>query len=117
MHCISIYPLLDEDANLARINSLKKQFNCPVGYSGHESGLVPSLAAVSLGISSLERHITLDRGMYGSDQSASLEPVAFQSLVSSAKKIVACMGDGLIDPHPREYTIAKKLRAHILCSD
>ena len=72
MHCVSTYPMKDETANLNVINSLKK-FKCNVGYSGHESGLAISIAS-AFGISSLERHITLDRTMYGSDQSASIEP-------------------------------------------
>ena len=73
MHCVSTYPMKSEDANLLTINSLKNRYNCNVGYSGHENGVVVSLAAFSLNISSLERHITLDRTMYGSDQAASLE--------------------------------------------
>ena len=73
MHCISTYPMKPEDANLETIIGLKDEYNCKVGYSGHENGVVVSLAAVGLGISSLERHITLDRTMYGSDQAASLE--------------------------------------------
>ena len=73
MHCISTYPMKPEDANLETIIGLKDEYNCKVGYSGHENGVVVSLAALSKGISSLERHITLDRTMYGSDQSASLE--------------------------------------------
>ena len=71
MHCVSTYPMKIEDANLITINQLKKEYNCNVGYSGHENGVVVSLAAVMLGITSLERHITLDRTMYGSDQAAS----------------------------------------------
>ena len=73
MHCISTYPMKPEDANLLTIQELKKIYKCDVGYSGHENGVAVSLAALSLGISSLERHIALDRSMYGSDQSASLE--------------------------------------------
>ena len=73
MHCVSTYPMKEEDANLLTINALKKMFNCDVGYSGHEVGLAVSLAASMMGITSLERHITLDRSMYGSDQAASLE--------------------------------------------
>ena len=71
MHCISTYPMKDEDANLNGIKTLREKYNCNVGFSGHESGLAISYAAAALGITSLERHITLDRSMYGSDQSAS----------------------------------------------
>ena len=73
MHCISTYPMNVEDANLATIKKLKEKYKCKIGYSGHEIGLGVSYAAAMLGISSLERHITLDRAMYGSDQSASIE--------------------------------------------
>ena len=73
MHCVSTYPCKSEDVNLNVIDSLKKKYNCKVGYSGHENGIIISLAVYVKGISSLERHITLDRSMYGSDQSASLE--------------------------------------------
>ena len=71
MHCISTYPMKVEDANLNTINALRKKYKCEVGYSGHENGVAVSLAAFMLGISSLERHITIDRTMYGSDQAAS----------------------------------------------
>ena len=74
MHTVSTYPMKDEDANLNMIKTLRDKFNCDVGYSGHEVGLAVSYAAAALGITSLERHITLDRAMYGSDQSASVEP-------------------------------------------
>ena len=73
MHCVSTYPMKPENANLLTINALKKRYKCKVGYSGHENGVVVSLAALFFGITSLERHITLDRTMYGSDQAASLE--------------------------------------------
>ena len=77
MHTVSTYPMKPEDANLQMINTLKERFNCNVGYSGHEVGLAISYAATALGISSLERHLTLDRSMYGSDQAASIEPSGF----------------------------------------
>ena len=80
MHCVSTYPMKPEDANLLTISALKKMFGCNVGYSGHENGISVSLAASMLAISSLERHITLDRTMYGSDQSASLELSGMKSL-------------------------------------
>ena len=92
MHCISTYPMKPEDANLLTINSLKKEYNCNVGYSGHENGVLISLIATSFGISSLERHITLDRTMYGSDQAASLEPQGMKSLTEGIDKCVLSLG-------------------------
>ena len=74
MHTVSTYPMEDKNANLNVINTLKQQFACNVGYSGHETGVAISTAAAALGISSLERHITLDRAMWGTDQAASLSP-------------------------------------------
>ena len=114
MHSVSTYPMAVEDANLLTINALKKHFKCKVGYSGHEDGVVVSLAAVSLGISSLERHITLSRSMYGSDQAASLEPRGMRELVSSLKILIKSYGEeklGFITAE--EEKVAKKLRAHI----
>tara|TARA_B100001989_G_scaffold3713_1_gene2494 strand:+ start:42900 stop:43766 length:867 start_codon:yes stop_codon:yes gene_type:complete len=113
MHAVSTYPMNDEDANLKCIETLKNIYKCNVGYSGHEVGIVVSLAAVALGISSLERHITLDRAMYGSDQAASVEPSAIKNLISSAKKITASMGDGVKRVIKDEIPIAKKLRQHL----
>lgn len=113
MHCVSTYPMEDEDANLQRIISLRERYGCDVGYSGHEIGLAVSYAAVALGITSLERHITLSRAMYGSDQSASIEPAGFRQLVGAVRKIEKAMGNGEIDIQPKEVPIAKKLRAHL----
>ena len=87
MHCVSVYPCDAELINLNCINTLKKKFKCKVGYSGHEKGISVSVAAAVLGASSIERHISLDRTMYGSDQSASLEPKGFGSLIEMVKKI------------------------------
>lgn len=115
MHCVSTYPAVPEDINLNTINALKKIFNCKVGYSGHENGVAISLAAVAMGITSLERHITLDRTMYGSDQAASIEMRGMSELMSSIKKILVAQGEekvGYITK--KELEIAKKLRAHIL---
>jgi len=116
MHTKSTYPMDDEDANLNCIKTLKERYNCNVGYSGHETGLAVSSAAAALGITSLERHITLDRSMYGSDQSASLEPAGLNSLVGAVRKIVKAMGDGKVDIHPKEVSVSKKLRGHIFQS-
>jgi N-acetylneuraminate synthase len=103
-----------EDANLLTINDLKKKYNCKVGYSGHENGVAISLAAFSLGITSLERHITLDRTMYGSDQAASLEFSGMRDLIESIKKMSIAYGEASIGKiTEEEKQIALKLRAHI----
>jgi N-acetylneuraminate synthase len=114
MHCVSTYPMKPEEANLKTILALRDMFKCNVGYSGHENGVSVSLAAALLGISSLERHITLDRSMYGSDQSASLEFSGMKNLTESIKKMSIALGEsklGFITEE--EKIIAKKLRAHI----
>lgn len=114
MHCVSTYPMKTEDANLSTIEELKKTYNCNVGYSGHENGVVVSIAALQFGISSLERHITLDRSMYGSDQAASLEPVGMKHLTDSISKYYLAIGKPSLGKIiPDEIPIAKKLRAHI----
>ena len=114
MHCVSTYPMKVEDANLITINQLKKEYNCDVGYSGHENGVAVSIAAVMLNITSLERHITLDRTMYGSDQAASLELSGMKNLCESINKVILALGKPslgkIIDD---ELPIAKKLRSHI----
>jgi N-acetylneuraminate synthase len=114
MHTVSTYPMKEEDANLNMINTLRDKFNCNVGYSGHEVGLAISYAAAALGITSLERHITLDRSMYGSDQSASVEPAGFKQLVGAVRKIELAMGDGVKRVYEAEKPIAKNLRQHII---
>jgi len=114
MHCVSTYPMQPEEANLSTIYQLRNRFNCDVGYSGHESGLAISYAASSMGITSLERHITLDRSMYGSDQAASLEPRGFKELIGGIRKIEIALGKpslGYINDN--EKKIAKKLREHL----
>ena len=113
MHCVSTYPLDDSTANLKVINTLKKRFKCKVGYSGHESGLAISVAAAAMDISSLERHITLDRSMYGSDQSASIEPNGLKSLVDSVRKVETALGNGKKVFLKEEKIMAKKLRSHL----
>jgi len=114
MHCVSTYPMKVEDANLITINSLKEKYKCNVGYSGHENGVVVSLAALQFDISSLERHITLDRTMYGSDQASSLEFKGMTQLTDSIEKYLKSVGKPslgkIIDA---ELPIAEKLRAHI----
>jgi N-acetylneuraminate synthase len=86
MHCVSDYPMADEDANLGAIPALRTEYVCDVGYSGHEVGTGPSCEAASLGISSLERHITLDREMYGSDQAASIDPQQLRTLIADVRQ-------------------------------
>ena len=113
MHTVSTYPMRDEDANLNMIHSLKEKFGCNVGYSGHEVGLAVSYAASALGITSLERHITLNRAMYGSDQSASVEPAGLRQLVGAVRKIEQAMGDGEKRVLDEEIPIARKLREHL----
>jgi N-acetylneuraminate synthase len=113
MHTVSTYPMKTEDANLNMIKTLREKFKCDVGYSGHESGLAVSYGAAALEISSLERHITLDRSMYGSDQSASVEPSGFKALIGSVRKIELAMGDGVKKIIEAEAPIAKNLRQHL----
>ena len=113
MHTISTYPMKVENANLNMINTLRDKYKCNVGYSGHEVGLSISYAAAALNITSLERHITLDRSMYGSDQSASVEPQGFRQLVSSVRVIEEAMGDGVKYFIEEEEPIAKNLRQHL----
>lgn len=110
MHTNSEYPSPEENLNLSMLNTLKNEFGVPVGYSGHEVSVSPSYAAVVLGAVAVERHITLDRSMYGSDQSASLEPVAFERLVSMIRKLELILGDGVKKITKGEEEIAKKLR-------
>jgi len=110
MHCNSQYPMPPERANLKMIKMLRDIFDCKVGYSGHETGTGISVAAVALGATSIERHITLDRCMYGSDQVASIEPGKVSSLVKEIRKIEKAMGDGIKTVSEEEASAAKKLR-------
>ncbi len=113
MHCVSTYPMDDEDANLNAIDTLRERYKCDVGYSGHEVGLAISYAAATKGITSLERHITPDRAMYGSDQAASVEPNGLRQLVGAVRKIEKAMGNGKLGIIEKEVPVAKSLRAHI----
>lgn len=113
LHCISTYPMKPENANLNCIKTLQNLYKCKVGYSGHEVGLAISYAAVALGVSSLERHITLDRAMYGSDQAASLSPSGLRMLVGAVRKIEIALGNGEKRIIKKERIVAKKLRSHI----
>jgi len=109
MHTVSTYPMKVEDANLNMIKTLKEMFNCKVGYSGHETGRSVSVAAAALGISSLERHITLDRTSYGSDQAASLEIGGFELTINYVREIEKAMGTGKKIILDEEKKIRKKL--------
>jgi N-acetylneuraminate synthase len=109
-HCTSTYPCKPEQLNLRVIQTLKQEFNCPVGYSGHEVGLQTTLAAVVLGACFVERHITLDRAMWGSDHAASVEPGGLMRLVRDIRVIEAAMGDGVKRVYGSEQSSIKKLR-------
>ncbi len=110
MHCCSAYPMQPEDANLMMIKTLRRTFGCKVGYSGHEVGIIIACAAAAMGATSIERHITLDRSMYGSDQAASLEIGGLNRLVSYIREIEIAMGDGNKTITAVEKKIAEKLR-------
>lgn len=110
MHCNSAYPMPDEEANLRMIPLLREKFNCNVGYSSHEVGLITTCAAVAIGATSIEKHITLDRAMYGSDQAASVEVMGFYKLINYIRTIEEAMGDGIKRVTEQEEIIKKKLR-------
>lgn len=111
MHSVSAYPCPEDQLNLNLIPIMKKRYGCNVGYSGHESSVSPSIVAVVLGATSLERHITLDRTMYGSDQSASLEKKGCMELISVVKKIPKVIGSETKKQILEcEKIVAKKLR-------
>lgn len=112
MHCNSTYPMEPKDANLRVIDTLRQKFNCNIGYSGHEVGVVTSCAAVALGATSLERHITLDRAMYGSDQSASLELGGLNKLVKYVRAVEESLGSPVKQLQPSEVPAMKKLRKY-----
>jgi N-acetylneuraminate synthase len=110
-HSNSSYPMKIEEANLKCIETLKKEFNCNVGYSGHESiGYLICITAVLCGATSIERHLTLDRSMYGSDQSASLEPPGLERLIRDIRRLDIILGDGIKKIWPSEIPAMKKLR-------
>ena len=110
LHCVSTYPSAEADLNLRCIPLLAERYGCPVGYSGHESSVSPSVVAAVLGAVVIERHITLNRAMYGSDQAASLEPRGLETLVAQLRKIPAVLGDGEKRVLDGEKTVAAKLR-------
>jgi len=110
MHTVSTYPAAEKDLNLSAMHALRERYGLPVGYSGHEPSLSPSVMAAMMGAMAIERHITLDRAMYGSDQPASLELSGLLSLMGSIRKIPECIGDGVKRVLPAEEGVAKKLR-------
>ena len=109
-HTVSTYPALEEDLNLACIKSLSEKFNLPIGYSGHEPSVSPSIIAASMGAAVIERHITLNRAMYGSDQSASLQEDGLNQLVKVLRKLPKILGNGEKNILEKEEEVAKKLR-------
>jgi N-acetylneuraminate synthase len=109
-HATSTYPCEPEELNLKMIQTLKDKFPCPVGYSGHEVGLIPSVVAVALGANLVERHITLDRALWGTDQAASVEPGGFERLVKYIRVTEQAMGDGVKRVYESEVPSLKKLR-------
>lgn len=110
MHCVSVYPCPDEWCNLLMIKTLKSRYNCPIGYSGHEAGVTPSIIAAALGAVAIERHISLDRSMYGSDQSASLEKRGLYLVVRDTREARKILGSGEKIIIPEEEKVAYKLR-------
>ena len=111
MHCTSTYPCEPEELNLKMVETLRREFpGVPVGYSGHEVGLVPSAVAVALGACMVERHLTLDRAMWGSDQAASVEPGGFERLVKYIRVSEAALGDGVKKVYESEKPSMKRLR-------
>ena len=110
-HSNSSYPMKEEEANLNCITTLQKEFKCDVGYSGHETiGYLICVCAVLLGATSIERHITLDRSLYGSDQAASLEPIGLKRVVNDIRRIEIILGDGEKRVWSSEIPVMKKLR-------
>jgi N-acetylneuraminate synthase len=110
MHCTSTYPSKPEELNLRTIQTFAERYGVPVGYSGHEIGLATSVAAVALGACVLERHITLDRAMWGSDQAASVEPHGISRLVRDVRVIEKALGDGVKRLYQSEVPVMQKLR-------
>lgn len=111
MHCTSTYPCEPEELNLKMIETLRREFpDLPIGYSGHEVGLVPSTIAVALGACIVERHLTLDRAMWGSDQAASVEPGGFERLVKYLRVTEASLGDGVKKVYESEKASMMRLR-------
>jgi len=109
-HATSTYPCAKEELNLRMINTLREMFDCPIGYSGHEVGLTTTVAAVALGAQFVERHVTLDRAMWGSDQAASIEPQGVRQLVKNIRSVETALGDGKKRVYDSEVVAASRLR-------
>lgn len=109
-HCTSTYPTDHNQINLRVIQKLKEEFSCPVGYSGHERGLLPSILSVEVGASAVERHITVDRTLWGSDQAASLEPEGLRRMVRDIREVKKVLGDGIKVVYDSEIPVRNKLR-------
>lgn len=110
LHCTSTYPSNAEETNLRVIETFRKEFSCPIGYSGHERGVTPSVLAAALGAAAVERHITVDRTNWGSDQAASLEMTGLYHMVRDIRQTPTLLGDGIKVVYPREIPIIEKLR-------
>ncbi len=109
-HCTSTYPSNADEMNLKVIQTLKEEFNCPIGYSGHERGITPSILATAIGACSVERHITVDRTNWGSDQAASLETAGLYHMVRDIRQVPILLGNGKKTVYKRELPIIEKLR-------
>lgn len=109
-HATSTYPCAPDELNLKMIQTLQSAFPCPIGYSGHEVGLIPTVVTVALGAALIERHITLDRAMWGSDQAASVEPTGFDRLVKYIRVTEQSLGDGIKQVYESEKVSLRKLR-------
>ena len=110
MHCVSTYPCRDEDLNLSMIDKLKKDFKCKVGYSGHENSVSPTIVAYLLGAEYIERHITLDRAMWGTDQAASLSEKGIKNLSDIVHKIPQILGKPIKKYFQEEKKMSQKMR-------
>ena len=109
-HCTSTYPTNHNEINLKVIEEFKEEFSCPIGYSGHERGLLPSILSVQVGASAVERHITVDRTLWGSDQAASLEPEGLRRMVRDIREVQSIMGNGVKCVYESEVPVRAKLR-------
>ena len=110
LHCVSTYPSEDNECNLLVMNELRYRYKCDVGYSGHEKGILPSVLAVALGATIIERHITLDKKMYGSDQAASIDEPELQLMMQQIRAVPGILGNGMKTVSEKEKGIATKLR-------
>jgi N-acetylneuraminate synthase len=110
LHSTSTYPCPPQELNLRMIHTLRHEFDCPVGYSGHEVGLQTTVTAVALGACAVERHVTLDRAMWGTDQAASVEPWGLMRLVRDVRVVEKSLGDGVKRVYDSELAARAKLR-------